>query len=264
MVTEKKWMLLSGLPRTAATALGSIFAQNPDVHFGGHSPLVPLLHGIKESVDGNARENLVMLNKHHGFKEKAMRNMAEFYYEDVSLPCVIDKGRSWCCEANRRYAKECLGENVRHVILVRPIDEVVSSFAALRKKNGWTGDIFSDLLEDGTDPIIWPFNGIIYSKFMDFQDTLFVSFDDIIYNTQKTVSDIANFVGFSEFNYSFSNIKEAVSHNDAFLQLDGLHDVRGTLSVRDHQIDLPAHIKELCGEYNQRMIDVGINLKLSK
>lgn len=256
-------MLLSGLPRTGATVLGSIFAQNPDVHFSGHSPLVPLVHGVKEATEGAARENLIMLNKYDGFAKRAMQNMVNFYYQDVDAPTIIDKGRSWCCEANRYYAKECFEGNEKHIILVRPLDEIVKSFVALRQANHWNGDIFSDLLDEGSDPIMWPLTGVFYSKFMDCKDTLFLSFKDVVDDTKNTLNRISDFLGINRFDYCLTEIQEAVAHNDGFLSLNGLHDVRKTVSARNYNIELPSHIQQKCDEYNNRMINLGITFGLT-
>ena len=257
---DRQYVLLSGLPRTGATVLSNIFAQNPEVHFGGHSALPSLLHGINHTVEVTANENLVMLDRYDGFKEKAMQMMLDLYHGDVQSPVIIDKGRTWACEANRGYADLALGSNTKYIILVRPIDEIVQSFASLRVKNGWEGNIFRDLLNPNDDPILWPLNGVIHSAFCDFPNTLFISYDDIIYDTHSVVKRIERFVGLKSFNYRYNDIQETVSHNDAFIDLEGLHEVRPTISRRRHDIVLPDDIKMQCQKYNKQMLDLGINL----
>lgn len=260
MDVDKKFVFFCGLPRTGQTALGNIFAQNNDIYFSGHSPLVALLHGVSQTTEIHARENLIMMNKYDGFRTKAMKSMIDLYYGDRSEPIIIDKGRTWACEPNRNYASDAFDLDTKYIVFVRPIDEIIKSFASLRIKNDWKGDIFSDLLAENSDPILWPLNGIFYSKFMSLKNTMFVTFEDVICDTRSVISKICEFTQIPKFVYSLKKIEETVCHNDNFIGLNGLHDVRASMSKRNHDVILPDHILTKCLEYNQRMIDMGINL----
>lgn len=227
----KNIYFLSGLPRTGSTLLSSILDQNPDIHAGGNSPVCQLMWDMQVSCEIKANEQLMANNKIF-FQDDFIKKIPEIYYNDVLENNIIDKCRSWTLPENIKMIKRYITKNPKIIVLTRPIKEIVRSFVKLRKDNGWVGDLESDLLIEGTEPIMRSLNGVNWAKQNNSGEFLFIEYSDLVDYTGDVVEKIYDFFEIERFDHDFNNIKNNYPENDLFYGLVGMHDIRSTISRR--------------------------------
>jgi sulfotransferase len=89
---EKRYIGLSGLPRTGSTLLSSILSQNPEIHAEGNSAVCQLMWDMQCSVYDSSILQLTVSNRIDTGIE-LIKNIPNMYYKDVTASTVIDKCR---------------------------------------------------------------------------------------------------------------------------------------------------------------------------
>jgi sulfotransferase len=216
---------LSGLPRTGSTLLSSILSQNPEIYAGGNSSVCQLMWDMQISCENNSKEQLLANNK-ITTKHDLIKAIPYIYYKDVNQKYIVDKCRSWTLPDNIQLIKNYITSDPKIIVLTRDIDEIVESFAKLRKKNGWVGDVKSDLLIKDSEPIMRSLNGVNYAKNNNNGEFLFIDYHDFISNPKNTLNSIYDFFKIKKYDHYFKGIKNIYPEDDLIYGLDGMHDVR--------------------------------------
>ena len=126
---KKKYIGLSGLPRSGSTLLSSILSQNPDIHAEGNSAVCQLMADMQHSCNWNSKEQLLANNRHNTTKD-LISSIPSIYYKDVKASIIIDKCRSWTLPLNMDMFYNYLDSNPKIIVLERPIIDVVKSFVS--------------------------------------------------------------------------------------------------------------------------------------
>lgn len=221
---------LSGLPRTGSTLLSSILSQNPDIHAEGNSAVCQLMWDMQSSCQGFAQEQL-MANYRQKTQDDLVSSIPKIYYKNVQGKNIVDKCRSWIVPENLNMIYRYITSEPKIIVMVRPIDDIINSFVELRKKNGFSGDV-SDLLIEGSEPIMRPLYGVNYAKENNNGEFLFIEYDDLVDYTEDVIHSIYEFCDWEPFVHNLNNIKNKYPEDDYFYGLDGMHDVRPTISRR--------------------------------
>lgn len=167
------------------------------------------------------------------------------YYADVTKPVVVDKCRSWTLPANMEMLNRYFDGAPKVVVLVRPLVEIVASFMALRKANGWT-DIESGLLEDGSEPIMRSLAGVEWAKKNDQGEYLFVTYSELVDDTQVALDRIYQHCGWQPFAHNLDNIVNFHKENDVVYGLAGQHDIRPQISRRIVDVKMSEELLTKC------------------
>jgi len=241
----KQFVALSGLPRTGSTLLSAILSQNPEIHAEGNSAVCQLMWDMQQSVVNS--EQLKASNK--DILDALVKPIPHIYYADVTKPIVVDKCRSWTLAANVEILNRYFNNPPKVIVLVRPMVEIVASFLALRKANGWS-DV-EMILEDGSEPIMRSLAGVEWARKNNNGEFLFVTYDDLVDNTQASLDRIYNHCGWEPFVHDLDNIINHHKENDAVYGLIGQHDVRPQISRRTVSIDLPDELIKECNRLDE-------------
>lgn len=241
----KQFVALSGLPRTGSTLLSSILSQNPEIHAEGNSAVCQLMWDMQQSVLNS--EQIEASNKN--VLDALVKSIPHTYYADVTKPIIVDKCRSWTLPANIQILNRYFDNAPKIIVLVRPLVEVVASFLALRKANGWSD--MEILLEDGSEPIMRSLAGVEWARKNNNGEFLFVTYDELVDNTQESLDRIYNHCGWDPFVHDLDNITNHYKENDAVYGLIGQHDVRPQISRRTVDIDLPDKLIEKCNRLDE-------------
>ena len=241
----KQFVALSGLPRTGSTLLSAILSQNPEIHAEGNSAVCQLMWDMQQSVVNS--EQLKASNK--DILDALVKPIPHIYYSDVTKPIVVDKCRSWTLAANVEILNRYFNNPPKVIVLVRPMVEIVSSFLALRKANGWSD--MEMVLEDGSEPIMRSLAGVEWARKNNNGEFLFVTYDDLVDNTQASLDRIYNHCGWEPFVHDLDNIINHHKENDAVYGLIGQHDVRPQISRRTISIDLPDKLIKECNRLDE-------------
>ena len=242
----KQFVALSGLPRTGSTLLSSILSQNPNIHAEGNSAVCQLMWDMQQSAINS--EQMQASNK--DLINKLVKPIPHTYYSDIKKPIVVDKCRSWTLPANMQMLNRYFNNTPRVIVLVRPMVEVVASFMSLRKANGWT-DLEAGLLDDGSEPIMRSLAGVEWARKNNNGEFLFVSYDELIDETQATLDRIYEHCGWKTFDHNLNEIVNTHKENDDVYGLIGQHNVRPQISRRTVDVELSDELVDKCNRLDE-------------
>ena len=242
----KQFVALSGLPRTGSTLLSAILSQNPEIHAEGNSAVCQLMWDMQQSVVNS--EQIKASNK--DVLNALVKPIPHTYYADVIKPIVVDKCRSWTLPTNMQMLNQYFNSAPKVIVLVRPLVEIVASFMSLRKANGWT-DLEAGLLDDGSEPIMRSLAGVEWAKKNNNGEFLFVTYDELVDDTQVTLDRIYKHCGWQPFAHNFDNIVNRHKENDAIYGLAGQHDVRSQISRRTVDVHLLDELVKECNRLDE-------------
>jgi len=242
----KQFVALSGLPRTGSTLLSAILSQNPEIHAEGNSAVCQLMWDMQQSVVNS--EQIKASNKN--VLDALVRQIPHTYYADVTKPVVVDKCRSWTLPANVEILNRYFDNTPKVIVLVRPLVEIVASFMALHKANGWTNSEMR-LLDDGSEPIMRSLAGVEWARKNNNGEFLFVTYDDLVDDTHGSLHRIYEHCGWQPFAHNLDNIVNQYKENDAVYGLVGQHDIRPQISRRTVDIDLSEKLIKECNRLDE-------------
>jgi len=221
---------LSGLPRTGSTLLSSILSQNPEIYAGGNSAVCQLMWDMQVSCETNASEQL-LANHKTTTQDDLVRAIPAIYYKNVNQKYIFDKCRSWTLPANLEMIKRYIEPKPKILVLTRPIKEIVDSFVKLRKANGCTGDLKSDLTVAGSEPIMRSLDGVSYAQANNDGEFLFIEYKNLINNPQNIIDQIYDFCKIDSFEHYFTNITNPYPEDDEVYGLKGMHDIKPNIKL---------------------------------
>lgn len=232
---KKQLVALSGIPRSGSSVLCSLLNQNHQTHATTTSPLIDFLiesDRLWKAVSG------ALVDRPEDQYKKMVQGIIDGMYDHIDKPVIVDKNRLW-----PRYGKEManlLGHRLKIICTVRPIPEVLASYILLVRKNeGKVTFIDQEVLNQGLIvndknrcKILWekfinhPYMSLKIGHKANNADILFVSYDDIVHNSDVTLMNICEFLDI-RFNYPMLDRLQPMDENDAFHGgIEGLHDVR--------------------------------------
>lgn len=228
---RKQLVCLSGLPRSGSTLLSSILHQNPLIHAEGNSAVCQLMWDVQQSCQYNCSEQLTANNRWNTQAE-IVGSIFDTYYENVDRPIIVDKCRSWTLPANVEMIKNYLDATPKIIVLTRDTDEIIESFVELYKRNNKQFDR-SDLLVEGSEPLMRSLDGVNYAKANNNGEFFFIDYSSLVSDTQNVIDDLYNFMELESFAHDFNNIVNENLENDAVYGLIGMHEVRNKVGRRD-------------------------------
>ncbi len=235
------FVALSGLPRTGSTLLSAILSQNPEIHAEGNSAVCQLMWDMQQSVVNS--EPIKANNKN--VLDALVKSIPHTYYANITKPIVVDKCRSWTLPANMEILNRYFDNTPKVIVLVRPLVEIVASFISLRKKNNWINPE-EGLLDDGSEPIMRSLAGVEWARKNNNGEFLFVTYDELVDNTEVTLDRIYEHCGWRSFEHNLDNIINKYQEIDPVYGLIDLHDVRPQISRRTVDIDISDELIEKC------------------
>lgn len=243
---SKQYFFMSGLPRSGSTLLSSILNQNPQVHSGPSSPVVPTMLMLEQSL---ANDELFRAYPKVPQAAKIISSVIDNYYGDVNKKVIIDKNRSW---VNRlHYIPGYFGVEAKVLCPVRSIDEILTSFITMQRRTPITpeGKVnFIDemliknnvmLTDDNRCEFLASPNGILGQSYFGLRQALmegkqkslhFIEYDDLMTDPEETMKKIYEFLGLEYYAHDFAKIENIHKELDAEVYgLSDMHDVRQSL-----------------------------------
>jgi sulfotransferase len=242
----KQFVALSGLPRTGSTLLSSILSQNPEIHAEGNSAVCQLMWDMQQSAINSEQ----MKASKKDLINQLVAPIPHTYYNDIKKPIVVDKCRSWTLPANMQILNQYFDNTPKVIVLVRPMVEIVASFMSLRKANGWQ-DLEVGLLNDGSEPIMRSLAGVEWARKNNNGEFIFVTYDELVDDTQTTLKHIYEHCGWESFNHNLDEIINTHKENDDVYNLVGQHDVRPQISRRTVDVELSDELIDKCNRLDE-------------
>lgn len=247
----KQFVALGGQARSGSTLLSCILSQNPQIHAGGSSAVCQLMWDMHTSIN---KSEEIKANKITTAAE-IVSQIPNFYYKNINKPIIVDRNRSWSLPANVELLRKYIGKNVKYIVLTRPTVEVVSSIVNLRKINGWVDPEINLFIKDG-EPIVRPLASVLWAKNNNNGEFIFISYNDLVENTEKTLEKIYNHCGWDFYRHDLNNIINTCTEDDYEYGLPGLHEIRSTIKRKDNKVILSKKTLDMCYELDN-LLEVG-------
>jgi sulfotransferase len=230
----RQFVALSGLPRSGSTLLSAILHQNPDIYAEGNSAVCQLMWDMQQSCETTAKEQLDA-NYRHDTAYQLVKAIPDIYYQNTTRPIVIDKCRSWTLPANQDLLRRYITDTPKTIVLTRPTDEILDSFASLYKSNNKPFDT-NEYLKEDSEPLMRSLRGVEWAKQVNQGEFLFIDYAELVADTNNVLEKIYSFIGAERFEHDLENIENTLPENDAVYGLLGMHDVRKTIKLRTEVI----------------------------
>ena len=241
---DNEIVLLAGLPRTGSTLLQNLLAQNPDVYSEGNSGLCTVMWDAKTSCEHNAAQQLIGVGKDVTFKNALLKSMPSIYYPDIKGKIILDKTRTWVNEANICMARSYISEDVKTIVMVRPVEEIVASLVKVSSQDNFDFP-YKELLSEGGDFLREVHATYSAAKSQD-PSFLFVSYDDVVSRTDETLARIYNHIGKEPFDHNVHQVEQTVFEDDERNNMVGMHDIRPEIAKQANEVVLPDWVKAAC------------------
>lgn len=235
---NKNLIMLSGLPRSGSTVLCSLLNQHPDIHTTTTSPIIELIDYMtpfwynisNRMLDNNQEQYFNMID-----------GLCDGAYKHIDKKIIIDKNRLW--PRHIKLMSGSLNKRLKFICTVRPIPEIIASYVTLINKNSnKVTFIDQDLIDSNMTIntknrckiilekyIMHPYTSLKMAYNSKDIDICFVSYDDIVNDSQSTIDKICEFIGIDSITIHTNNLQK-MDENDAFHGgIDGLHEVRPEL-----------------------------------
>jgi sulfotransferase len=262
-----QFVCLAGLPRAGATLLSAILSQNPAIHTEGHSPMCQMMWDTYLSYQDKCSREFASHGKDHRLP-KIIGQIPHTYYfptdisgNDLAIPpnpisrrIVVDRCRSWTNACNLNMLRSAVDPNIKVIVMVRPLIEVVESYAHLFSNNhmGSSLDqVLPQLLNSGTEPIVRAWEGVNWAKEWcknnpEDSTFVFVTYDELITDTSNTISRIYEHCGWEPFTHDFTHIIMKNPENEKINGLVGQFEVRPQIKRATYEpITLSTEILEI-------------------
>ena len=152
--------------------------------------------------------------------------LPERYYSETNRPIVIDKGRTWTLPLNVEMLKRYVTPQPKIICMRRDPADVIQSFRNLFARNNRTD--FDSL--GVVDTFNYSLAGLRFAEQANDPDTfLFVDFNDLLGDAQKTLERIYDFLELESFDHDLNNIINHNQEDDSVYGLIGMHDVRSSI-----------------------------------
>jgi sulfotransferase len=240
---QKTYYFMSGLPRSGSTMLSAILNQNPRFYSGPSSPVTSIMLVLENAL---SQDELFLAYPKRQQAGELVANVIKHYYSDVNKPVIFDKNRSW---VNRlHYIPGYFGLEPKVLIPVRNINEILTSFISMHRRNGFeiNGRVnFLDemliksnipLTDDNRCKWLLGNNGVVGQSYEGIRQALFegrqnqlhfIEYDDLILNPKETMEKVYDFLEEDYFEHDFETLKNINQENDAEVYgFSDMHDVR--------------------------------------
>ena len=144
---NKKYFFITGLPRTGNTLLSSLLNQNPDITATGDSVVPEIFYRVEEIKKINTYKNFPDEKSLDNINKNVFKN----YYKHAKTKYIIDRG-PWATEYNFQMLNKYLENDIKIIVLVRDIPEILMSFINLSNNNVnfYLNQSFNELIKSET------------------------------------------------------------------------------------------------------------------
>jgi len=237
---NKKHFFLVSLPRTGNTLLASLLNQNQKIAVTPNSIIFEIAKNILK-----LKEDELFLNyPDHESLDNILINLLNNYYSHWKQEYIITRSLA-SLPGNKFFVKKYFKQNVKYIVLVRDLLEVLSSYLK------WADDESSsflnryDTIEEKIN-FLMKADGMIAQSLNALQELFnhekpenicLVKYNDLVKNPKYEINKIYKFLNLKEFEHRFFNIDQmelnGVGYNDGVLG-NNLHKVKQNFTIEDN------------------------------
>jgi hypothetical protein len=259
----KKYFFLAGLPRSGNTLLSSILNQNKRIKCSANSPVSEILYNLDKIHNSPILENF----GDHSSLNNLICNSFNCYYQNWNCDYVIDRG-PWGTPTNLNLLKKYLNQEIKVIVLVRSIVDILSSFIRLNPYNMvidlYTKEVnsgyrFEDTYKSDIEvmcEVLMSPTGLIEKELLSLHNLMMeankkslhiLEYDDLVSQPEKSIKSIYKFLEISDYKkHNFDNIEQfsigGLSYTDRFVK--DLHKLKAKVEPPNYKVSdiLPENI----------------------
>lgn len=220
---KKKIYFISGLPRSGSTLLCNLLLQNQQIFATSTSSLLELCLQLRDnwnSFEGHKN------NPENQDKWKVIQSVVENYHK-TEKPVIFDKNRAWT--NNIEFIEKVLGYEAKVVCCVRNLEDILSSFEKLFRKNRAEGEIHSEFKNAKMKTLegrceVWASDeGVLGRPYTNLKDAFdrglsskikILPYEFFTNNPEQSMREIYNWIEMPYFAHDFKNIKQVIFEDD--------------------------------------------------
>jgi sulfotransferase len=152
------------------------------------------------------------------------------YYSEIDRPIVIDKCRAWMLPLNLEMIDRHVSKDPKIICCVRDVGEIIRSFDRLFDLNELDVEARIPFMSE-LDMALVGLDHVIRCD--DQKRFLMVEYDRLVDSTSDVLADIYSFLEIPEFEHDLSSITNENPEDDSVYGLEGMHEVRPSISRRN-------------------------------
>lgn len=256
MSTNKKFNLISGLPRSGTTLLTSILNQNPRFTSGISDPLFDIAKSYMTARDTHVGMKSIISDDR---LKDLILDMFNSFYKDGNEVC-FNTNRSWTSEVP--FIKSIF-PNYKMIVCVRHIPWILDSFEVLERKNPLELKPLYDYknlsnvyqrshalmgaLPDVAGRVAGPLESLKHLAYSeDRYDVMFIDYDALVQHPREVMKLVYNYIEEEWFEHDFDNVGTKFEKYDMEAKIKDLHTVRDKVGYNKRTTILP---KDLWDHY---------------
>jgi len=211
MFDNKKFYFLSGVPRSGNTLLGTILNQNKNISVTSNSIVSEMLYRV--DLCKNEERSLNFLDKKSHYD--VCKNIIPNYYKNWDSKIIIDR-TPWGTPDNLNLLKKYCTNEIKIIVLLRPIEEVLASFIKWSQENpGNFLDRYTSI-EEKCDSLI-QYHGMVHQSLGSAHNllkeenkkyALFVTYNELISDAQGVFQKIYKFLNIRPYKHNFQKLQQ--------------------------------------------------------
>jgi sulfotransferase len=238
----KRIYFLAGLPRSGSTLLANILAQHRQIYVTPTSGIVDMLVQVRNAWDLNDAFQATDRRLNEANKERVLRAMLEAYFAHSDRAICIDKNRFWPEFLEMAAALVGGREQIKVIVTVRDLRDVLASFEQLFRKTSAFGQVQTDpaaavkfktaqgrveTFIDAAQPVGRAYIAIRDALTRGWKDRMhFVDYDDLTRQPKQTLADIYRFLDETAHDHDFDRVEQATFEDDFVYGFKDLHLIR--------------------------------------
>jgi sulfotransferase len=242
MAEAKTIYFLAGLPRSGSTLLANILAQNPRMHVTPTSGVVDMLVQVRNTWDRNDAFQAMDRKLSEQVKANVLRAMLQGYFSHVPQAVCIDKNRYWAEFLEMAAALVGGRDQVKVLVTVRDLRDVVASFESLYRRTSALGQLpqeaalalkFKTALGrvetfiDDAQLVGRAYNAIRDAVTRGWKDRMhFIDYDDLTRRPRAVMEGVYRFLGEEGCSHDFDNVEQVTVEDDMVYGFKDLHIIR--------------------------------------
>jgi len=254
----KQYFYFTGLPRSGNTLLSAMLNENPNVYATGHSFLPDLLFSME-----NAERNSMRFKNYPcpTNLKNVYKNIIPNYYQHHNFKYIIERG-DWITPYNINVLEKIAPNEIKIVILIRDILEVIKSYLKLCKDNPNyfynkvygsldPSTLFTNEIETKADLIMAKgdyVDTMLYSIYQLkknnlIKNFLLIDYNDLVKDPFKTINKIYDYYDISPFKHSFKELKKQQPFYDDSVLGAPMHELKsGPIKKVNYELELPENV----------------------
>ena len=240
----KKIYYLCGLPRAGNTLFGSVLNQNPKIQVSSNS----LVSDVLWKIENLKKERVFKNFPDHSSLDNISANVVSNYYNDWNCDVILDRS-SWGSPNNLELIKKYAPNEIKFVVLVRDVQQVMASFIKWSEENKpnfideeTDGDLRSkcDYLMDKDGILVQSYISIFHILKSNFPYYL-IEYNDLVKNTKEVIDGLYDFLGIESFEHRFADLNQFSANEICYDDNQvgqNLHTIKTEgISLSDYMID---------------------------